>query len=615
MVTAVELSLEILAQSVLISRALSLLCGCMVFASRVLLEHSTRTLKGWLINSRKTSQNLAFYKLRTYLDESSKLSTIVQLIARPSRDDPLAKRLNELTRESCVEVVVKQSLRPVEHQRAATEGDSGRYEFEIQDLRVLNLASTDLLTWPQDAESLDNATRVQNRHLEMRVSSLGQTLVKRAELKTQLSAALEAQGFMEVETPLLFKSTSEGAREFLVPTRKKGQFFALPQSPQQYKQLLMAGGVRRYYQFARCFRDETARTDRQLEFTQLDLEMAWVNMDDVMYAISKTVLSVDRGKSFQTQFGSIRRMKYHDAMSQYGSDKPDLRFDFRILNVIRSDTGADLPDSVDILPFKLDDSRQLSNMEFSALQRLLRDHQIFVIRTTGQKVPPQFQDVARQILSGLEPLKLICRRPQRLSGGATAMGQARLLLQSFLEDHRLVKERATRPFELCWITDFPLFSPETEGEPGQGGNLGISSTHHPFTAPHPDDVHLLDGSMDDLMNIRGLHYDLVMNGVEIGGGSIRIHNAALQRKIFTTLGMASDRIAQFDHLLRVLDSGCPPHGGFALGFDRFVALWCGQSSIRDVIAFPKTSRGTDPFVGSPSSVDNDTLREYHIQLS
>lgn len=587
----------------------------MTSASRILRNQPSRTLQGWLeIPNRKVSQNLRFFKLRTHLDNTSKLPTSLQLISRHADTSPIAQKLNAITRESCVEVRVQQLLRPAENQRYS-EGEAGRWEYEIEDIKVLNRASQNLPFIPQDVHNVDSLLRSQNRHLEMRSNILGQALRDRAQLRTQLRSALEWQGFMEVETPLLFKSTPEGAREFLVPTRRKGQFFALPQSPQQYKQILMAGGMHRYYQFAKCFRDEDSRADRQLEFTQLDLEMAFVEMEDVMCAVSKTVLSVDGGSPFRVQNGIIRRMKYHDAMTTFGSDKPDLRFGLKISNLTSSDVGEELTDSVDVLVYEIPEAQAISNSALKQLQQSLKEHSVFACRTglNNRKVPADFEEVASQIVTGQESITLLCRRQRQVFGGSTCMGRARIIFQSFLEKHNLVEPRPDRPFELCWITDFPLFSPATENEPGQGGSLGISSTHHPFTAPNPEDVHHLDGSLEDLMKIRGLHYDLVMNGVEIGGGSIRIHDAQMQRRVFKSLGMTATRMAQFDHLLRVLESGCPPHGGFALGFDRFVAMMCGKQSIRDVIAFPKTSSGSDPLIGSPSNVSEDTLRIYHIQ--
>lgn len=574
---------------------------------------SKQVLKGWLeIPKRKVSQNLRFFKLRGHLDQNVNSPTSCQLVSRHPFNSHIGQLLDSVTPESCVSVTVQKLFRPTKNQRAQ-DGDVGVYEYEIQDLHVLNMAVKNLPFLPNNERGVDTLVRAQNRQIEMRSEALGGTLRERARLRTQLRNALENQGFMEVETPLLFKSTPEGAREFLVPTRRKDQFFALPQSPQQYKQILMAGGIHRYYQFAKCFRDEDSRADRQLEFTQLDLEMAFVDMEDVMSSITKTVLSVDAGKPFDVQDGHIRRMKYQDAMSKYGSDKPDLRFALEIQNIDIEQVTA-MPQTVDFIEFVLPD-RTISSNAFRELQQSLKIHSVYAVRRTDSlsNLPAIFQDVAARLPAFSGPsIMLLSKRSKPLSGGSTAMGQGRLLLQAFLERHNLVSARPHQPFQLCWITDFPLFSPTAENEPGQGGTLGLSSTHHPFTAPHPEDVHLLGGSVEDLKKVRGLHYDLVMNGVEIGGGSIRIHDSKQQKTIFQVLGMSEDRISQFSHLLKVLESGCPPHGGFAMGFDRFVAMMCAKQSIRDVIAFPKTSSGVDPLIGSPSYVSPETLQAYHI---
>lgn len=588
----------------------------MVNASIALVKDASRLLKGWLeIPNRKVSQNLRFFKLRTHLDNSAKYPVTLQLLSRHDEGSQIGRKLDGISRESCVAVHVNQRLRPKEDRRD-NDGDHGIYDYEIQDIEVLNFASKDLPFLPNSVENVDNLVRAQNRHLEMRSTSLGQALRDRANLRNQLRLNLENQGFMEVETPLLFKSTPEGAREFLVPTRKRGQFFALPQSPQQYKQILMAGGIHRYYQYAKCFRDEDSRADRQLEFTQLDLEMAFVGMNDVMNAVGMAVLAVDSGTPFRVVGSEIPRMRYYDAMTLYGSDKPDLRFDLKISNLSVNDAGEEMNDSVDVISFSLGQSKSISNSALKELQRKLKDLSVYAIRfdTDNHTLPSIFHDVSSQIgTPDRSTIELLVRRPKAIFGGSTPMGRARLIFQSFLKNKKLVDEKPSRPFELCWITDFPLFSPSSDDEPGQGGTMGLSSTHHPFTAPNPDDLHYLDGSIEDLKKIRGLHYDLVMNGVEIGGGSIRVHNAQLQRKIFSVLGMSAERISQFDHLLKVLDSGCPPHGGFALGFDRFVAMMCGKQSIRDVIAFPKTSSGVDPLIGSPSNVNEETLQDYHIK--
>lgn len=580
-------------------------------------------LKGWLeVPKRKVSQNLRFFRLRGYaagkIVRPGAPITSFQLISRHHVQSDLARRLAGITSESCVAVKVRQSLRPEAAQRESTE--RGLYDYEIEDIEVLNAATTSLPFLPNTEEGIDNHVRAQYRHIELRSDRMSSTLRERARIKSRLRRELEAQGFLEVETPLLFKSTPEGAREFLVPTRKRGHFFALPQSPQQFKQILMAGGVHRYYQFAKCFRDEDGRTDRQLEFTQLDLEMAFVTMEDVMEAISSIVLSVEDapGQLFALDAsGKIPRIKYQDAMRRYGSDKPDLRFGLEIKSFDDPDRG----DTIDSIQFHVAEGQAWSNAHSKALRKSMEEHGAECL-VHSQQMSSSSTALYRHVESHLDArasghmITILARRPRQLSGGSTAMGQCRLALQAALEAHRIVPMRSTRPFNLCWVTDFPLFSPSAAGEPGQFGTSGYAATHHPFTSPHPDDEQVLldKPQSDSIGDIRGLHYDLVMNGQEIGGGSIRIHNPALQRHVFSVLGMSDARIAQFAHLLQVLGSGCPPHGGFALGLDRFVALLCGRKSIRDVIAFPKTGSGVDALIRCPSAVPEETLKEYHISI-
>lgn len=570
------------------------------------VQASKQVLRGWLeIPNRKVSSNLQFYKLRGTFDQTPGQLSSCQLVSRHSIDSVLGRKLASITSESCVAVQALRSERPLENQRIEAEGELGKYEFEIQDIVVLNDA-TNLPFLPGDAADLDPILKAQYRHIELRGKSMSHALHARAGIKRQLSSSLEAQHFIEVETPLLFKSTPEGAREFLVPTRRKGQFFALPQSPQQYKQILMAGGVHRYYQFARCFRDEDSRADRQLEFTQLDLEMAFVDQEMVMNAVEKMVLSVDCPKMFQ---GSIPRMTYHDAMTHYGSDKPDLRYD---LSIKQFETSSDV---VETITFALEGHDRISSKDFATLQKALRDTSVYAIKNT--KIPEVFSDVASKLQISDNTVTLLARRAKHLSGGSTSMGDARSILQTFLEGRNLTPKRSAQPFQLVWITDFPLFTPvtataELAGE-GQGGNTGLQSTHHPFTAPHPNDQHLLSS---DPLKVRAQHYDLVLNGTEIGGGSIRVHKADQQEEIFNVLGMSRDSQKQFEHLLKILRSGCPPHGGFAIGFDRFCMLILEKSSIRDVIAFPKTGKfGSDTLVGSPSEVSAPRLKEYHISVN
>ncbi|BFZ56095.1 aspartate--tRNA ligase msd1 [Savitreella phatthalungensis] len=568
-----------------------------------------QTLKGWLeLPKRRVSSNLRFFRLR-YFDERSNEPRSCQLVSRHPPDTKISKLLSSLTPESCVAVECSKSLRPDKDQR---DGEGDKYEYEIEGISVLNRANERLPFLPNAEGEVDPLVRAQHRHIDLRSSKLGGALRRRAQIRRQLQRSFEDQGFLEVETPLLFKSTPEGAREFLVPTRRKGRFFALPQSPQQYKQLLMAGGVHRYFQLARCFRDEDSRADRQPEFTQLDLEMGFAGAEDVMSAVAEAVLSVDAPFNAK-QPADIKRISYMEAMKRYGSDKPDLRFDMEIQTVGVKEKDCS---TVEVIRSTLIGSA--SNKMISELRDHVKEFGdgLYVIygKTKSEINLERMFKLDDKLSAHPDEILILAERPNMLFGGSTKLGQVRLLLQSWLERHDLTNTpRRREPLNLCWVTDFPLFSPADEQtyRPSTHESTQLASTHHPFTAPHPDDVHLLE---TDPLKVRGLHYDLVLNGVEIGGGSARIHDPSMQTAVLRDhLRLSADEVARFDHLVRVLGSGCPPHAGFALGFDRFVATILGASSIRDVLAFPKTTGGQDALVGSPSQVNAARLADYHLQ--
>ncbi|ORY78610.1 tRNA synthetases class II-domain-containing protein [Protomyces lactucae-debilis] len=627
---------------------------------------SVHLLKGWLeVPNRKVSQNLQFFKLRSFLDDTSLSTRTVQLVSRHANETALSQKLQKLQPESCVAVQCRRLLKPVESRRAgwlqkpslmmqaesihrrvnhlaAPEENEGDYEYEIEDIHILNAVTEPLPFLPNEEANVDTLVRARHRTIEMRSDSLGGALRLRSQLKSSLRQHLQSIGFLEVETPLLFKSTPEGAREFLVPTRRRGEFFALPQSPQQYKQMLMAGGIRRYYQFAKCFRDEDSRADRQLEFTQLDLEMSFAGAEEVMQAVSQMVLHVAAAWGQPDLFATrqdqvIPRMTYMDAMARYGSDKPDLTFGLEIWSERLDDDwhGKGEPTLVELIAVPVPGHGQsLSSRAFKQLQTLLaRDAPgVVAIKVSQEQKLPDMLEPAREHIDrylSTQPSTaffLAHTRNVSVSGGATKLGTARLLLQTFLEQQGYTdtprwtpsSTQPRPPLHLLWVTDFPLFSPLTQDEVGQAGTRGLCSTHHPFTAPHPDDAAILthDAPLETLLQVRGLHYDLVMNGCEIGGGSVRIHDPVLQNRVLDTLGVASSKRAGFAHLLKALGSGCPPHAGFALGFDRFLSIVLAKTSIREVIAFPKTSGGLDPLVNAPSAVDAETLlRDYHLKVA
>ncbi|KAM7194498.1 aspartyl-tRNA synthetase [Rhypophila sp. PSN 637] len=515
------------------------------------------------------------------------------------------------------------------------------------------------------------------RHLQLRFSdALRPRLLARPKIGLALRNALDKLGFTEVETPVLFKSTPEGAREFIVPTRRPGLAYALPQSPQQYKQILMASGIRGYYQFARCFRDEDLRADRQPEFTQLDLEMGFATGEDVMKAVESLVAGIpdalnaqftlvenDDGEFYpvfkvgvkpgqpQHQWPSLStpfpRMTYEEAMTRFGVDKPDLRIPFEIRRVdqvlpaefIGKITGnLKTPPIVEAFRFRPD----WKKADYKSIAKFIDEFMDNLPASLSQNpdgLPAPIIYYSQRPLSGLSSLGFEgaenltsgapgledfadlesgdvlffqVRENKPLEGGSTALGRLRSLFYNEAISRGFLP-RNNNEFKFLWVTDFPMFTPDNIDDPGQGGQAGFSATHHPFTAPlTPKDAELM---VTDPLRARGDHYDLVVNGVELGGGSRRIHLASMQEYVLKgILRMTNEGVAQFAHLIDALRAGCPPHAGFALGFDRLVAVFTGTESIRDVIAFPKSMKGEDLTVRSPGLITDEQLETYHLAL-
>lgn len=592
-------------------------------------------LHGYLGNRADISKKLSFVALI-----SKTLDWSIQIISanKPSLSETLSAHRKLKLLGPHTPVVVSGQLKSRE---AAPEDDGPirrvkHVELELEDVQCLNAFPKGLIG------SVHDVFGPEDRHLQLRTDkTLRDALVFRADLANRCRKEMECQDFLEVETPLLFKSTPEGAKEFIVPSRRKGLAYALPQSPQQFKQILMGSGISRYYQIAKCFRDEDLRADRQPEFTQLDLEMSFARGSDIMEVITtlirrlwKTFLDVELPFLFRT-------MTYHTAMTSFGSDKPDLRLSiplYRVEHLLPSDLISKLSDLenpiVEALtlnvspPEDSDDPSAMSTRRF--INSFLDSPPAAPFNTNPHGAPGIFvydplaplrglsafgfeaASAVEELLSpGEGTLIILQARPNLpLSGSSTSLGNIRSLLLKVAFKQGLLTPEV--PYAPLWVTEFPLFTP-TEHNPdeGQSSPTGLSSTHHPFTSPlSPHDVSLLAHSPEKVL---ADHYDLVINGIELGGGSRRIHNAAFQAYILKqVLKVSDEKLKDFEHLIKVLKAGCPPHAGFALGFDRLVAMIMGKESVRDVIAFPKGSGGEDKCVGSPTSLRQEELERYGL---
>lgn len=498
---------------------------------------------------------------------------------------------------------------------------TGEVEIKAAKLTVLNKSETP--PYPLDEENVNEDLRLQYRYLDLRRPSMARNLRLRHRASKAIRDFLDEQGFSEIETPILFKSTPEGAREYLVPSRSNpGLFYALPQSPQQFKQMLMVAGADRYFQLARCFRDEDLRADRQPEFTQVDIEMSFIGREDIYALIEgmlkrvwKEVLSLDIKTPFE-------RVSYHTAMDSYGSDKPDRRF------------GCELKDFTDLFKtsgfkvfagavaaggvVKAFNAKGLACVTQSQIDFLTEQAKaagakgLAWIKVEGgtwkSPIVKFFTDAEKAMLT--ERLKaeegdLLLFAADQWGAACEVLGKLRLVVSEMLQ--KLGKLSIPKDsYDFFWVIDFPLISYDHVAQKH-------SSTHHPFTAPVAEDAHLL---ASEPTKVRGQHYDIVLNGVELGGGSIRIHQPEVQRRLFEDVLKIPKEIAEsrFGYMIKALGFGAPPHGGIALGLDRLVAILCGVDSIREVIAFPKNARAQDLMTDSPAEVEPRQLRDLRIQV-
>ena len=549
------------------------------------------TLCGWVDRRREHGEHLAFVDLR---DRSG----VVQLVIDGAHD---------LRSEYVLQVTGTVRERPAD---TANDGlATGAVEVDATDVTVLSTAEPP--PFPLDDRiDVDEVVRLRHRYVDLRRPRMQRNLEVRARVNSAIRQAMEEQGFIEVETPMLIASTPEGARDFVVPSRKEpGSFYALPQSPQIFKQLCMVGGVDRYYQIARCLRDEDLRADRQVEFRQRDAEASFVSQDDALAFISYAISSATEAVTGERP-GEIPRMSWHEAMERFGSDKPDIRFGMELVELtgVFADTGfrafqapcvkgIRVPGGADLSRNRLDDltdqckqwgAKGLVWMKVeddginSPVAKFLSDEEMDALRSTLEAEVGDLllivADERRTVRHVLGLVRLELGRPPVTEGG----------------------------LHFLWVVDFPLF----EGLDDAGNPI---PAHHPFTMPHEEDLDALERG--DLLDVRSRAYDLVLNGWELGSGSVRIHRREIQERIFAILGIgAEESQAKFGFLLDAFRYGAPPHAGFAFGMDRLTAILAGEENIREVIAFPKTQSGADPLTNAPTGIDEHHLTELGLRV-
>ena len=562
------------------------------------------TLAGWVQRTRKMG-GMTFVDLRDRYG-------ITQLVFNEAIDAQLCERANKLGREYCIQVIGTVSERESKNKNIPT----GEIEIIAKEMNILSESATPPFTIEDNTDGGDDI-RMKYRYLDLRRPTVRKNLELRHRMTIIIRNFLDSKNFIEVETPILIGSTPEGARDFVVPSRMNpGQFYALPQSPQTLKQLLMVSGFDRYFQIAKCFRDEDLRADRQPEFTQIDCEMSFVDQEDVISlfedmarCLFKEVLNVELPKKLQ-------QMTWHEAMRRFGSDKPDLRFGMEfveLMDVLKTGTfavfdqaeyigGICVPGCADYTRKQLDQltdfvkrpqvgAKGLVYIKYNADGTVKSSIDKFYDAETLQKVKEKM---------GANDGDLVLI----LSGDKTNKTRTQLCtLRLEMADRLGLRDK--KKFECLWIVDFPLFEWSDEEQ-------RLMATHHPFTMPNPDDIPLLDSHPEQ---VRAKAYDFVCNGIEVGGGSLRIHDSKLQAKMFDILGFTPERaMAQFGFLINAFKYGAPPHAGLAFGLDRFVSIMAGLDSTRDCIAFPKNNSGRDVMLDAPGELDPKQLEELQLKI-
>ncbi|MBQ0082893.1 MAG: aspartate--tRNA ligase [bacterium] len=556
------------------------------------------TLAGWVQRSRKMG-GMTFVDLRDRYG-------ITQLVFNNEVNAELCEQANHIGREFVIQVVGTVAERSAKNAKIPT----GDIEIIVNSLNILNTSATPPFTIEDESDGGDDI-RMQYRYLDLRRQCVRKNLELRHRMAFEVRRYLDSKGFLEVETPVLIKSTPEGARDFVVPSRmNQGQFYALPQSPQTFKQLLMVSGFDRYFQIVKCFRDEDLRADRQPEFTQIDCEMSFVEQEDILNMFEgmtrhlfKEIKGIDIPK--------LPRMTWHDAMKYYGSDKPDTRFDMRfveLMDVMRGYGFSVFDNAKYIGGICAKGAATYTRKQLDQLTDFVKRSQIGAkglvyarVDAEGNVKSSVDKFYSQEVLQNLK--KAMSAEPNDLiliMSGDDANKTRKQLCELRLEMGNQLGLRPKNVYSCLWVVDFPLFEWSEEDQ-------RFYAMHHPFTSPKPEDIPLLD---TDPGAVRANAYDMVINGVEVGGGSIRIHESALQHKMFELLGFTPEKAEeQFGFLMNAFKFGAPPHGGLAYGLDRYVSLFAELDSIRDCIAFPKNNAGRDVMIDAPSLLDQSQLDE------
>jgi len=562
------------------------------------------TLAGWVQRTREMG-GMTFVDLRDRYG-------ITQLAFNTEDSDLLNKKARQLGREFVIQVIGEVIERSSKNKNILT----GDVEIKVIELNILNEAKTPPFTIENETDGGDEL-RMQYRYLDIRRTVIQEKLRLRNKVALETRKYLDAASFMDVETPYLIKSTPEGARDFVVPSRMNpGEFYALPQSPQTFKQLLMVSGIDRYYQIVKCFRDEDLRADRQPEFTQIDCEMSFVEQEDILNTFEglvKHLFKTCRNISFE---GEFPRMSFAEAMERYGSDKPDIRFgmEFKNLNNVSKNKGFKIFDEAElVLGIVAQDCAVYTRKQLDQLTDWVKRPQIGAkglvyvkcnedgtFKSSVDKFYSQEDLRAWAEIAGAKQGDLILVLSGEVDKVRKQMNDLRLHMGDELG------LRNPNEFKPLWVLDFPLLEWDEDTN-------RYHAMHHPFTSPKKEDMHLIES---DPGKVRANAYDLAMNGVELGGGSIRIHDKSLQSRMFDLLGFTKEEAAeQFGFLMNAFEFGAPPHGGIAFGLDRLVATMGGSDSIRDYIAFPKNNAGRDVMINAPSGLDHDQLKELSLNVS